>query len=121
MSLRVGVQTEILGTPPKERAASLRKSETDERRPNMQSTARTLLVFAAFSVAAVTMAPALYADDHASSSSTTMVGMMGRGSGMMERIGMMNHCGAMMGRDDSSGRPNDQWRAPRSPDAKAKQ
>lgn len=83
----------------------------------MQSTARILLVFAVFSVVAVVMAPALYADDdHVPSNPTTMGGMMGRGrmDGMMGRMRVTDHCGAMMRSDD---RPNDQWRAPRSPDA----
>lgn len=89
----------------------------------MQSTARILLLSTVVTVAAMVIAPALHADDdHAPSSSRMMDRMMGRGtiSGMMGRMRMMDHCGTMMGSDESSGRPNDQWRAPRSPDDKAK-
>jgi hypothetical protein len=106
----------------KERAASPRKSETHERRRKMQSTARTLVVFAVLSVTAVVIASTLHAhDDHLPSSSMTMGRMMNRGNmrGMMERMHMMDHCGAML-RSDAT-RPNDQWRAPRSPDANGKQ
>ncbi|MEZ2141814.1 hypothetical protein AAE026_05775 [Bradyrhizobium sp. DN5] len=85
----------------------------------MQSTTRILLAFAVFSVAPVVTASALFAGDDYLPSSSTMVGMMSRGnmSGLMERMHMMGHCGAMMRSDGASGRPNDQWRAPRSPDA----
>lgn len=75
----------------------------------MQSTARSLLVSAVLSVAAIAMASALYADDDHVTSRWNM-------SGMMEGMHMMGGCGAMM-RSDNAGRPNDQWRAPRPPDA----
>ena len=71
----------------------------------MQSTTKSMLVIAAVSLAALVVAPAIYADDHEPSGS-----MMGA---MMGRMGMMDHCGAMMRGDNTGRRPNDQWRTPR--------
>lgn len=81
---------------------------------------KSTLLLATISIAVVALSAAVYARDSDDWPNSMMgSGMMGgRGmmsGGMMGRMnGMMDHCGAMMRGDHSSGRPNDQWRNPPS-------
>lgn len=80
-----------------------------------------MLALAAVIVAALLVAPNLYArDNHDSSGSMMGRGMMGDGSMMGRMSRMMQHCGGMMRGGPRNSRPNDQWRSepPPNPDKK---